>query len=86
MLVGSVSFGKHLPYLAMMYAGQAVKLGIWMEMVGLKSCKVLASTCGLCCSLDGCLKFWRSRQSRRVWSQAEKKLKKGESELREVGW
>jgi len=54
-------------------------------MSGPKSCKVLASTCGLRRSLDGCLKFRRSRQSRRVQSQTEKKLKKGESELREVG-
>ena len=58
---------------------------VWTEMLGPKSCKVLASTCGLCRSLDGCLEFWRSRQSRRVRSQAEKKLKEGESELREVG-
>jgi len=63
----------------------AVKLGIQMEMLGLKSCKALASTCRLRHSLDGCLKFRRSRQSRRVRSWAEKKLKKGESELREVG-
>jgi len=45
-----------------------VKLGIWTEMSGLKSCEALASTCRLHCSLDGCLKFRRSRQSRRVWS------------------
>ena len=56
-----------------------------MEMLGPKSCEVLASTCRLRCSLDGCLKFQRSRRSRRVRSRAEKKLKKGESELREVG-
>ena len=62
----------------------AVKLGIWTEISGLKSCEVLASTCGLCHSLDGCLQFRRSGQSRRVRSRAEKKLKKGESELREV--
>jgi len=59
-----------------------VKLGFWTEMLGLKSCEALASTCGLHRSLDGCLEFWRSRQSRRVRSQAEKKLKKGESELK----
>jgi len=53
-----------------------VKLGIWMEMSGPKSCEALASTCGLCCSLDGCLGFWRSGWSRRVRSRAEKKLKK----------
>jgi len=53
-----------------------------MEMLGPKSCKVLASTCGLHRSLDGCLEFRRSGRSRRVWSQAEKKLKKDESELR----
>jgi len=62
-----------------------VKLRIWMEMSGLKLCEALASTCGLHRSLDGCLKFWRSGRSRRVWSRAEKKLKRGESELREVG-
>jgi len=56
-----------------------------MEMSGLKSCEALASTCGLRRSLDGCLKFQRSGRSRRVQSQAEKKLKKGESKLREVG-
>jgi len=56
-----------------------------MEMLGPKLCEVLTSTCRLRRSLDGCLKFWRSRWSRRVQSQAEKKLKKGESELREVG-
>jgi len=53
-----------------------VKLGIQMEMSGPKSCEALASTCGLRRSLDGCLKFWRSRWSRRVRSRAEKKLKK----------
>jgi len=37
-----------------------VKLGIRTEMSGLKLCKVLASTCRLRCSLDGCLEFWRS--------------------------
>jgi len=62
-----------------------VKLGIRMEMSGPKSCEALASTCRLHRSLDGCLKFRRSGWSRRVQSQAEKKLKKGESELREVG-
>ena len=46
----------------------SVKLGIWMEMSGLKLCKALASTCGLHRSLDGCLKFRKSGQSRRVWS------------------
>jgi len=51
-------------------------------MSGLKLCEALASTCGLRRSLDGCLKFWRSRRSRRVRSQAEKKLKKGKSELK----
>jgi len=56
-----------------------------MEMSGPKLCEALASTCRLCCSLDGCLKFWRSRWSRRVWSRAEKKLKADKSELREVG-
>jgi len=59
-----------------------VKLGVRMEMSGLKSCEALASTYRLRHSLDGCLKFRRSRRSRRVWSRAEKKLKKGESELR----
>jgi len=59
-----------------------VKLGIWTKMLGPKSCKVLASTCGLRHSLYGCLEFRRSGQSRRVWSQAKKKLKKGESKLR----
>ena len=54
-------------------------------MSGPKSCEALASTCKLRRSLDGCLKFQRSGWSRRVRSQAEKKLKKGESELREVG-
>jgi len=54
-------------------------------MSGPKSCEVLASTCGLRHSLDGCLKFQRSGQSRRVQSRAEKKLKEGESKLREVG-
>ena len=34
-----------------------VKLGIWMEISGLKSCKALASTYRLRRSLDGCLKF-----------------------------
>jgi len=63
----------------------AVKLGFQTEMSGPKSCKALASTCRLRRSLDGCLKFRRSGQSRRVQSRAEKKLKKGESELREVG-
>jgi len=62
-----------------------VKLGIWMETSGLKLCEALASTCGLRRSLDGCLKFWRSRWSRRVQSRAEKKLKADESELEEVG-
>jgi len=62
-----------------------VKLGVWTEMSGPKSWEALASTCRLHCSLDGCLKFWRSGQSRRVWSRAEKKLKADESELREVG-
>jgi len=51
-------------------------------MSGLKLCKALASTCGLRRSLDGCLEFRRSGQSRRVWSRAEKKLKKDKSELR----
>jgi len=60
----------------------AVKLGIRTETSGPKSCEALASTCRLRCSLDGCLKFWRSGRSRRVRSQAEKKLKKDESELR----
>jgi len=59
-----------------------VKLGIRTEMSGPKSCEVLASTCRLRRSLDGCLKFWRSGWSRRVWSRAEKKLKKGESKLK----
>jgi len=62
-----------------------VKLRIWMEMSGLKSCEALASTCRLRRSLDGCLEFRRSGQSRRVRSWAEKKLKVDESELREVG-
>jgi len=51
-------------------------------MLGPKSCEVLASTCGLCRSLAGCLEFRRSGQSRRVRSRAEKKLKKDESELK----
>jgi len=54
-------------------------------MLGPKLCEALASTYRLCRSLDGCLEFWRSRQSRRVQSWAEKKLKADESELREVG-
>ena len=54
-------------------------------MSGPKLCKVLASTCRLCHSLDGCLKFQRSIWSRRVWSRAEKKLKADENELGEVG-
>jgi len=58
-----------------------VKLGIRTEMLGPKSCEALASTCRLCHSLDGCLKFRRSGWSRRVRSQAEKKLKADESEL-----
>jgi len=62
-----------------------VKLGFQTEMSGPKLCEALASTCGLRRSLDGCLKFWRSGQSRRVRSQAEEKLKKGKSKLREVG-
>ena len=53
-------------------------------MSGPKLCEALASTCRLRRSLDECLEFWRSGQSRRVWSQAEKKLKEGKSELREV--
>ena len=61
-----------------------VKLGVRTEMSGPKSCEVLTSTCRLRRSLDGCLKFWRSRWSRRVRSRAEKKLKADESELREV--
>ena len=52
-------------------------------MLGPKLCEALASTCGLRRSLDGCLEFRRSGQSRRVWSRAEKKLKKGESEFKE---
>jgi len=55
---------------------QSVKLGVRTETSGPKSCKVLASTCRLRCSLAGCLKFRSSGQSRRVRSQAEKKLKK----------
>ena len=43
----------------------AVKLGVWMEMSGLKSCKALASTYRLHHS-PCCLKFRSSRQSRRV--------------------
>jgi len=54
-------------------------------MSGPKSCKALASTCRLRCSLDGCLEFQRSGWSRIVWSQARKKLKEGKSKLREVG-
>ena len=53
-----------------------VKLGIRTEMSGPKLCEALASNCGLCCSLDGCLEFWRSGWSRRVQSRAEKKPKK----------
>jgi len=45
-----------------------VKLGIWTEMSGPKSCEALASTYRLCRSLDGCLEFWRSGRSRRVQS------------------
>jgi len=63
----------------------SVKLRIQTEMSGLKSCEVLASTCRLRCSLDGCLEFWRSERSRRVQSRAEKKLKADESKLGEVG-
>ena len=59
-----------------------VKLGVQTEMSGPKLCKALASTCRLHHSLDGCLRFRRSGWSRRVWSRAEKKLKKDESELR----
>ena len=62
--------------------GVAVKLGVWMEMSGPKSCEALASTCRSRCSLAGCLEFRRSGQSRRVRNRAEKKLKKDESELR----
>ena len=62
-----------------------VKLRFRTEMLGPKSCEALASTCRLRHSLDGCLKFRRSRRSRRVWSQAEKKLKESENKLREVG-
>jgi len=54
-------------------------------MLGPKLCEALASTCRLRRSLDGCLKFWRSGWSRRVQSQAEKKLKADESKLGEVG-
>ena len=43
-----------------------VKLGVRMEMSGPKSWEALASTCRLHRSLDGCLKFWRSGQSRSV--------------------
>jgi len=57
-------------------SGVLVKLGIRTEMSGPKSCEALASTCRLHRSLDGCLEFRRSRQSRRVRSRAEKKLKK----------
>jgi len=67
------------------YFHHIVKLGIRTEMSGLKLCEALASTCRLRRSLDGCLKFWRSGRSRRVQSQAEKKLKGGKSKLREVG-
>jgi len=59
-----------------------VKLGVWMEMLGPKSCEALASTCRLRRSLAGCLEFWRSGRSRRVRNRAEKKLKEDESELR----
>ena len=34
-----------------------VKLKIQTEISGPKLCEALASTCRLCCSLDGCLKF-----------------------------
>ena len=64
---------------------EIVKLGIWMEMLGPKLCEVLASTCRLRRSLDGCLEFRRLGQSRRVRSRAEKKLKADESELGDVG-
>jgi len=53
-----------------------VKLGIWTEMLGPKSCEALASTCGLRRSLARCLEFWRSGRSRRVRNRAEKMLKK----------
>jgi len=66
-------------------ASAPVKLGFWMEMSNPKLCEALASTCGLCRSLDGCLEFWRSGWSRRVQTRAKKKLKKGKSKLREVG-
>jgi len=51
-------------------------------MSGPKSCEALASTCRLRRSLAGCLEFWRSGRSSRVWNRAEKKLKKDESKLR----
>ena len=63
-------------WLARRVFNKTVKLGIWTETSGPKSCKALASTCRLRRSLAGCLKFRRSRRSRRVWSRAEKKLKK----------
>jgi len=59
-----------------------VKLGVQTEMSGPKSCEALALTCRLRRSLAGCLEFRRSGRSRRVQNQAEKKLKKDESELR----
>jgi len=71
-----------LLYLVKWSGYEGVKLGIWTEMSGPKSCEALASTCGLRRSLDGCLEFWRSGRSRRVQSRAEKKLKKDKSELR----
>ena len=55
---------------------RSVKLGVRTEMSGPKSCEALASTCRLRRSLAGCLEFRRSGWSRRVWSRAEKKLKK----------
>jgi len=62
---------------------ESVKLRIQTDMLGLKSCEALASTCRLRRSLGGCL--WRSGRSRRVWSRAEKKLKADESKLGKVG-
>jgi len=51
-------------------------------MSGPKLCEALASTCRLRRSLDGCLEFRRSGQSRSVRNRAKKKLKGDKSELR----
>jgi len=67
---------KHVSFMWGPLVFNTVKLGIRTEMSGPKSCEALASTCKLRRSLAGCLKFWRSGRSRRVWSRAKKKLKR----------